>query len=395
MSPVFDPAVPRILHVCAGYPPHAYGGMATTIAALRAVWPYAASRVLSCGEGNDLAVGDARVRVVRSFSRSPSMPLAPAWPARFWQEAAAADLVAVHAPFALAELAAALHVPSRAALVVHWHRRLHRRWLTAAPRAVIARALLSRAELIVVPDPSIADDPLLVPHYRKLAIVPTGVDGDAWNVAANGYDTWRGALLRTHHRRLVVAVGRLVPDKGFQVLIEAMRDVDAHLLVIGEGPLHAALQRQIAEIGLASRVTLCGAVPTPELRLLLHTAQVCAFPSLQPRTVPGLAQLEAMACGRPVVTTGLGHQPPIIAGNRPAALAVPPDQPGALTAALTLLLQDPALAERLGAAGRIYVQTYHAVANFRHRIKNLYDHALVQRGQPVVRSVPQASTVGG
>ena len=104
--------------------------------------------------------------------------------------------------------------------------------------------------------------------------------------------------------RIVLAVGRMVYYKGFEYLVQAMASVNGHLLLVGEGPLQAKLERQAFEAALGiespSWASLTGRVIG-----YYHAADVFVMPSIARSEAFGIAQLEAMACGKPVVNTRL------------------------------------------------------------------------------------------
>jgi glycosyltransferase involved in cell wall biosynthesis len=190
-------------------------------------------------------------------------------------------------------------------------------------------------------------------------------------------------------------VGRLVPYKGFPVLIEAMRDLDAQLVIIGEGPQRRQLEQQILESGLSDRVVLAGRVDADELRIMLRSANVFAFPSILPSETFGIAQLEAMACGLPVVNTSLPTGVPWVARHEREALTVPPGDSQALAYALRDLLDQPALARQLGEAGKLRARTLFSHEQFAKRIRNLYGRILMERSgararQPMPSAVSKA-----
>ncbi|MBF5082272.1 glycosyltransferase [Quadrisphaera sp. INWT6] len=181
-------------------------------------------------------------------------------------------------------------------------------------------------------------------------VVPCGVDTDRFTPSGP-------ALERGEHHRLV-SVGRLVERKGVDAAVRALRVLpDAELLVVG-GPPVAALPRDpeavrlvgLAEdLGVADRVRLLGRVDQPDLPRVLRSADVVvATPWYEPF---GIAPLEAMACGRPVVGTAVGGLLDTVDDGTTGSL-VPPRDPGALAAAVRPLLDDTALRERWGRAGR-------------------------------------------
>ena len=154
-----------------------------------------------------------------------------------------------------------------------------------------------------------------------------------------------------HQPSYLLAVGRLVPQKGFDVLIDALSSrslASLELVIAGEGPERAALERLASRMGVASRVRLVGAVDRRRLTELLAGAEVFAFPS---RAEPfGIALLEAMAAGVPAVATRAGGVVEFARDMR-NALLVPPDDREALAAAIDRIRSDDSLRARLAAAG--------------------------------------------
>ncbi len=159
---------------------------------------------------------------------------------------------------------------------------------------------------------------------------------------------------------LLLAVGRLVEKKGFEVLIDACgqlaaRAVEARCEIIGSGEREAALRARIDDAGLADRVVLRGALPTEAVAARLRDAAVVTLPCVvsDDGNVDALPTvlLEAMACARPVVSTRLSGIPEIV-DDGVTGLLVPPRDVAALADAVAALLADPAGAAAMGAAGR-------------------------------------------
>jgi glycosyltransferase involved in cell wall biosynthesis len=156
--------------------------------------------------------------------------------------------------------------------------------------------------------------------------------------------------------RVVAAAGRLSPEKGFGVLIDAAATVlatdrTAGLVIFGEGSLRPDLERQVRDRGLTGRVVLPGF--RTDLDHLLAAADVVTLPSFT-EGLPNVA-LEASAAGVPVVATAVGGTPEVIAGGETGFL-VRPGRSEELAARLIQLLRDPALRARLGTAGRRRMQ---------------------------------------
>jgi L-malate glycosyltransferase len=183
--------------------------------------------------------------------------------------------------------------------------------------------------------------------WRGIRVVPNGVDVEHFSPGpAPPAADWPGGGLRMLH------VGRLHPQKGHRFLIEALarargRGMDAGLALVGEGPLRGELAEQVARLGLDGRVRFLGR--RDDVRELLRAADVFVFPSLY--EAAGIALLEAMACGKPVIASRTGGIVEIVREGVDGMLVAPGDAEE-LASALGRLAAAPALRSRLGAAAR-------------------------------------------
>ncbi len=178
---------------------------------------------------------------------------------------------------------------------------------------------------------------------------------------------------------LVVAVGRMVDKKGFDVLLEAIPAVlaqrpQARFVFGGGGELQAWLEARAAELGLGEVVRFTGALSHPQVLDLIGAADVFVMPSVRdPKgNVDGLpiVVLEAMAAGKPVVASEISGLPLAVRDGETGRL-VPERQPAALAAAISDLLGDADRARQLGEAGRARVATelnWTAIAGIHDRL---------------------------
>jgi rhamnosyl/mannosyltransferase len=192
--------------------------------------------------------------------------------------------------------------------------------------------------------------------------------------------------MRHGRPRHIVALGRLVGYKGFDVLIRAMQSIDGYATIVGEGPLLAELQRLATGLGVSDRVHFTGRLTRSEIKRLFHSAQVFAFPSTTEAEAFGIVQIEAMAAGLPVVNTHLATTVPLVARHEREALTVPPNDPQALAQALSRILDDLALAGKLGAAGRERAKNEFDQSVFRARMAVIYEDALRARRDRLTES---------
>jgi glycosyltransferase involved in cell wall biosynthesis len=225
---------------------------------------------------------------------------------------------------------------------------------------------------------------------RAIAI---GADSHRMEVVPYGVDTGRFAPLTATSRRdtraragisdadaLVVAAGRLVRKKGFEYLIDAMRDTaGAHLAIAGEGDLDAELRERAQANGVSARVHFLGNVKQDQVAAWFAAADVVAIPSVRDDSgnVDGLPNtvMEALASGTALVATPAGGIGSVVRDGESGRL-VPERDATALARAITAMLRDPAERARLGAAGRALVQTRFGWDGAAARFEAAYDRAL-------------------
>ena len=186
-------------------------------------------------------------------------------------------------------------------------------------------------------------------------------------------------------RPIVAAISRLDPEKGHDVLLEAMRRLatrcpDARLVIAGRAAVdpagrHAALQRRIESLGLGAAVRLVGF--RRDIPALLAAADVCVLPA--EAEACGRVLLEAMAMAKPVVATASGGTPEIVQDGVTGIL-VPPGDAGAVAAALENLLRDPGRAGSMGAAGRDRAVAHFTIEAHAENTMRAYAELLAARG---------------
>lgn len=156
----------------------------------------------------------------------------------------------------------------------------------------------------------------------------------------------------------VLYAGRLSPEKGVDVLVDAAADLPegVHVTIAGDGPERDSLEKRAADRGVTDRVSFLGRVPGAELHDLMRASTAVVVPSRwyenQPMTI-----LEAYAAARPVVGSLLGGLPELIEDGVTGRL-VPHDDPTALAAALSEVAGDPVAAHRMGLAARARTDAY-------------------------------------
>jgi len=177
-------------------------------------------------------------------------------------------------------------------------------------------------------------------------------------------------------RARVLFVGALIPEKGPDVLIRAVRSArrrsgDLQLALAGGGP--AAYVAELKSLAAGEPIRFLGRLDRPGILRAYAEHDVLAFPSRWDEPF-GLVPLEAMAAGLPVVATSTGGTPEVIV-HESTGLLVPPDDPEALSSALLRLREQPALAARLAERGSRHAFEAHGFQSFLDRLAALYAEA--------------------
>lgn len=183
---------------------------------------------------------------------------------------------------------------------------------------------------------------------------------DKMHCIRNGYDEAELSAARpapansSQPEVTALCIAALIPKKGLDVLLRGVsqcRSARLRVRLIGEGALRQELESLSATLGLSQRVYFLGPKDRDGVLDELIRCDLMVMPSRHPSESFGLAALEAMACAKPVVASAVGGLPELV-GDGETGLLVPPEDPAALARALDLLVDDPAMRTRLGAAGR-------------------------------------------
>jgi glycosyltransferase involved in cell wall biosynthesis len=172
---------------------------------------------------------------------------------------------------------------------------------------------------------------------------------------------------------VLLVVGRLEPQKGHSVLLQAMALLEAEfpglsLVALGEGSLRPELEAQVSELGLRDYVRMPGHVP--DIRNWMAAADICVLPSFA-EGLP-LFAIECLAAGRPMVASAVDGTPEIVVDGR-TGLTVPPGNVVELAQAIARLLRDRQFAAELGSAGAKWVRRWFTLDRQIRETEELYE----------------------
>jgi rhamnosyl/mannosyltransferase len=212
----------------------------------------------------------------------------------------------------------------------------------------------------------------LQPHIKKCRIIPFGLKfSDYEQVSSKNFLT--GRLVKGQNKKLLF-VGRIVYYKGIDVLINAMRDVhNAELFIAGAGIMKNELKSRVEKNDLSEKVHFLGYLPFEDLKSAYADCDVFVFPSNAKVEAFGLAQLEAMFYGKPVINTNLPTGVPLVSVNGETGITVPVNDAGALASAAQRLVDDDELRRRFGENARKRVYEEYDLDKMLKKVVDLYE----------------------
>jgi rhamnosyl/mannosyltransferase len=256
------------------------------------------------------------------------------------------EIVHLHLPNPAA-LIAYLVSGRRGPLVLTWHSDIVRQKLLSRVLEPLHRWFLRSATGCIATSPDYIESSRLLSASRaNCRVIPYGIRLERFARREDAV----GELRARYGPRIVLAVGRLIYYKGFEFLMRAMAHINGTLILVGDGPLRSHIEGEAQEAGIRERVFFAGEIDNSKLAPYYHAAQVFVLPSVERTEAFGIVQLEAMACGKPVVNTRLETGVPFVSIDGLTGITVPPRDPVALARAVTLLLDNPELCARYGAA---------------------------------------------
>lgn len=356
-----------IVHWGKYYPPDKGGIESVTCSLARGARRYGhAVRVVCFGQPtarSETDVGGVAVIRVPAAAKLSSQPLGWRYFRLLLREGRQADVVHLHAPNMLAA-AASLLLRKGTRLVVHWHSDVVGKGLLGAILRPLETMMLRRADRVICTSPPyFAASRSLQEVAEKVVIIPLGVpdsQDDASKkskASANCQDYVLPDFLkrRINGRRIILSIGRLVPYKGFEYLIDAAKILpdDAVVVIVGGGPLRKPLEARIAETGVGDKVFLAGHLEEAALRTLFAAAALYCMPSVERSEAFGVVLIEAMSWRLPIVATDIiGSGVPWVNRHGITGLNVPPGNAILLAEACSYILSRDDVRSRLSDAAR-------------------------------------------
>ncbi len=284
-----------------------------------------------------------------------SLPLSVSFLWKFRKMSKDRDIVQIHLPFPLADLACLLS-GYHGKVVLWWHSDIVRQKKMMKLYRPLMNWMLRRADVIIVATEGHINGSLYLEPYReKCVVIPFGVEKRIEEKA----NLWFQEEIKKipEHTIRFLFVGRFVYYKGCRVLLEAFAKVAAdnpelRLDLVGSGSMERELKDLTEKYGLTEKVFFHSNVGDEELIEYFQACDVFVLPSIARSEAFGLVQIEAMAFGKPVINTNLPSGVPYVSIDGVTGLTVPPDHVEELAAAMRYLAEHPKEREQMGQRAR-------------------------------------------
>lgn len=343
-----------VLHVYKDYYPPVRGGIEQSIQRLSEGLAnrYNMKVLVAAGKTGpgEEEINGVRVIRVRELGRFASTPVASGFISRLKQ--IKADIIHFHQPHPTGEIAALIAKPS-GKWVSTYHSDIVRQARALKLYAPLLQKFMNRLDRIAPTSPRYMEtSDWLKPHVSKCTPIPFGIDHKKFDSTPK-IEGKAAELKAKYGRNIALFAGRLRYYKGVNVLIlAAARIPDMQAVIIGDGPLDHELRSLALELGVSGRVHFAGEVDDEGLLAHYHACDVFCLPAIARSEAFGIVQLEAMACGKPVISTELGTGVSYVNKDGVSGLVVEPNNVDTLTAALKKIFDDDILREQLGRGAR-------------------------------------------
>ncbi len=307
------------------------------------------------------------VTAVGSFLSVSGRPLAAMFPWELGNQDC--DVIHYHLPFPLAMAAHMLTAPSARLKVATWHHDLVRNPKFNKMMQPLLEKFLDELDVIIVTAPALIENtPVLQKRKSKCRVIPLGINDEPFAMLGETSFSKSSSIIPSLKALpielpatslLVLFVGRLVYYKGVDILLRAMSKImhlDAHLAIVGEGPLKEELQSLSIDLGISDRVHFLGRVSDEDLLQMYTRSSIFVLPSTLPTECFGLVQVEAMLAAKPVINTDLPTGVPWVSVHGETGMTVPPADVIALATAMELLLTDDDMRLKFGQQGKLRAQ---------------------------------------
>jgi glycosyltransferase involved in cell wall biosynthesis len=376
----------RILHIYKDYFP-VLGGIENHIKVLaeaQAARGHAVSVLVAHPEPRTVVETLNGVRLIKA-ARWGTIASTPISPALFrWTARLDADITHLHFPHPTGEVAHLFFGRARRMVITYHSDIVRQRTLRVFYRPLLWR-VLQRADRLIATSPTYIESSPYLSHLRqKCVVVPLGTNLERFNqVDAGHVESLRRRLFpQAGAQPILLFVGRLRYYKGLNDLLLALTEIpEAHLLVVGDGPMRKPWEQLVRDLNLAGRVTFAGQVNDADLPACYKLGDIFVLPANARAEAFGTVIVEAMAAGLPIISTEVGSGTSWVNLHGVTGLIVPPRDAKALAQAVNSLVGDPTRRVAMGQAARRRAHAEFSESAMIEHVEQVYRTVLDFSGQ--------------
>lgn len=339
----------KVLHCYKTYYPDTFGGIEQVIYQLAegGAKQGIESTVFVHSPGFDRKVttlDNHKIHRVKTLCEVASTPFSVGAIQEFKKLAKEADIIHYHFPYPFMDFmhfAAGIKNPS----VVSYHSDIVKQKALAIIYSPLMNKFLHSVDAIVAASPNyVKTSPVLTRYLNKVSVIPYGLDESFYlNAQQENIHKWHEKF----PEGFFLFIGTFRYYKGLHILIEAAKNSDFPIVIVGAGPIEQELKDQAHQLGIEN-IYFLGALGDTDKAALLSLSTCIVFPSHLRSEAFGISLLEGALYSKPLISSEIGTGTTYINIDNETGLVVPPNDPIALREAMDRLWQDKTLNQRLG-----------------------------------------------
>ncbi len=282
-----------------------------------------------------------------------------------------ADIIHFHHPNPTAEFSY-FFTNLRKKVIVTYHSDIIRQDRLGKIYSPFRKRFLRSAHRIIATSPDYIDTSDVLKQFKdKCTVIPLGINIERF-CANNDLSKIEKIRRDNGNIPLILFVGRFRYYKGLHLLIPAMKDVQAKLILIGNGPEEQRLRRLVDRNQLNDKIRFLGELPDDDVNSYYKACDIFVLPSHLRSEAFGMVQVEAMCCGKPIICTELGTGTCFVNINQQTGITIRPGSVTALSEAINYLVDNPEMRVRLGSCGCTRVKQMFSAEKMVRKTLELY-----------------------
>ena len=308
------------------------------------------------------------VKLIRAgrLATVASTPLSVTFP--FHMMGQKPDVTHLHFPYPLGELSQWLFGNGRSYIITYHSDVVKQQRILRFYNPLLRRVLKNANQILPTSQQYVQSSPYLKPLANQCTVVPLSVEAKPYMEAT--------PLFEKNGRSRLLFVGQHRYYKGVDDLIRAMPQIEAELLIGGDGPMRASWEETAVSHQVTDKVNFVGRVSDKDLPKLFASADIFVLPANARSEAFGKVLLEAMATGLPCITTEVGTGTSFVVQDEVTGWVVAPKRPDLLATAVNRLLQNEEMRRQMGQAGQKRVLEKFSVERMVQAVEAVYHRVL-------------------